>query len=118
MGPGMGYITDPGNDASGTAAVAVPLLTAGHLANLAVQLGGAGGNDGSSGYNFTVCATHAGTTSCSSGVACSVTGTANSCSDTSHSVAIGAGDQVMVKATAVGDASDKISAKWSLQITP
>ena len=45
-------------------------------------------------------------------------GPVSSCADIAHSVAITAGDLVMIRAIAVGDASDKIAAKWSLQITP
>ncbi len=124
MGPGMGYLTDPGNDTAGAVTVAVPLLmpgtaTSAHLANLAVQLSGSAGNDSISGYNFVVCVTHAGSTSCSSsGVSCTLTGSSTYCSDTTHSIAISAGDQAMVKATAVGDATDNTGVKWSLQITP
>ena len=119
MGPGTGYLTDPGNDTTGANGVAVPVLSGTHLANLAVHLAGAAGNDGSSGYNFAVCVTHGGVTSCpSTGVACSIIGSTSYCSDIAHSVAITAGDLVMIRAIAVGDASDKIAAKWSLQITP
>ncbi len=124
MGPGMGYLTDPGSDTNGSTTVAVPLLmpggaSNGHLANLAVQLSGPGGADGSSGYNFVVCVTHAGNPSCSSSVACSVMGASTYCSDTTDSAVVSAGDQVMVRAMAVGNASDNTAAKWSLQqVTP
>jgi hypothetical protein len=128
MGPGMGYLTNPGSDAAGAAGEAVPILMSGtanseHVQQLAVQLSGPAGGDSLSGYTFGVCITHGGNTKCAisgSGVFCAVLSGSSSCSDTNSNDAlvIKPGDQVMVKATAVGATPAYVAAKWSLEITP